>query len=640
MSVYLKVRPQFKAVGKQFGSFALVGLAGTAAHYAVLYLLVEWGQVGAVLASGWGALTGLIVNYFLNHGLTFNSVQPHWRTFPKFALVGSFGLGLNLLLMAGLVNGLQLYYLYAQVLVTGIVLVWNFFANRLWTFKAETAGPGADPASKFSVIWHDCVVPQLNLGPALLGLALLIRLIASCLYPLIDPTESRYAEMARKMLETGNWVTPQIGYGVPFWGKPPLAVWLNAINLSLFGINEFAARLSALLLCAATVGLVYRLALTRVEKPQAFAAPAILAGMALFFVMAGSVAMDQCLNFGVTLALVSFWLAFNTERRIYGYLFFIGLSIGLMAKGPIAVILVGIPVGLWVLIRNEWKAVRQGLPWVGGTVLMLAISVPWYLLAEHRTPGFLEYFFIGEHWKRFTEKGWQGDLYGSGRAHPLGMVWLYWLGAALPWSPIFLAMAGVAFWRKKARQLLESADGWRLYCLLWMLAPLLFFTFSANVIWTYALPGLPGCALLLAEWRRDGWMAWLSNDRAAFWIGILFPALFLAVVLAWQVVPFQFVRTQKSLVSQYLKLRQGSEDKLIYLWEYPYSAEFYTRGGIGEFDNVEQFQNAMDNPKQVFFACPRRSWADLPGAIKRRLQPIGAHNGFLLLYRFPKPEGQ
>jgi 4-amino-4-deoxy-L-arabinose transferase-like glycosyltransferase len=146
-----------------------------------------------------------------------------------------------------------------------------------------------------------------RLGLGLLCLVLLIRLITLSFYPLIDPTESRYAEMARKMLETGIWVTPQIGYGIPFWGKPPLAVWLNAISLGIFGVNEFAARLSALVLCVGTVWIVYRLASARVEKDQAFVAPAVLVGMTLFFIMAGSVAMDQCLTLGVTLALGSFW---------------------------------------------------------------------------------------------------------------------------------------------------------------------------------------------------------------------------------------------------------------------------------------------------------------------------------------------
>lgn len=75
---------------------------------------------------------------------------------------------------------------------------------------------------------------------------LICRLIANYFFPLFDTTESRYAEIARKMLETGNWVTLQQDYGVPFWAKPPLSIWLSAFFMQLLGVNEFAVRLPGL----------------------------------------------------------------------------------------------------------------------------------------------------------------------------------------------------------------------------------------------------------------------------------------------------------------------------------------------------------------------------------------------------------
>lgn len=76
----------------------------------------------------------------------------------------------------------------------------------------------------------------------LLAFALLLRLISLAAYPLMDTTEARYGEMARLMVETGNWLTPQFDYGVPFWGKPPLFTWMSAYGIELFGLNEFAVR--------------------------------------------------------------------------------------------------------------------------------------------------------------------------------------------------------------------------------------------------------------------------------------------------------------------------------------------------------------------------------------------------------------
>jgi putative flippase GtrA len=120
----------------KFIVFASVGVIGTTAHYLLLYQLVESYAVNAVTASGYGAIAGLIVNYGLNYIITFNSQQSHLRAFPKFAVIASMGFGLNMGLMTLLTA--QFYYLYAQILTTLLVLIWNFLGNSLWTFKLES----------------------------------------------------------------------------------------------------------------------------------------------------------------------------------------------------------------------------------------------------------------------------------------------------------------------------------------------------------------------------------------------------------------------------------------------------------------------------------------------------------------------
>ena len=119
----------------KFVSFALVGTLGTLVHYSVLYVLVESQGYNPVTASGCGAMAGLIVNYVLNFKLTFNSSQSHVKTFPKFALIALIGMGFNQALMAALTP--HFYYFYAQILTTLVVLIWNFLANILWTFKMD-----------------------------------------------------------------------------------------------------------------------------------------------------------------------------------------------------------------------------------------------------------------------------------------------------------------------------------------------------------------------------------------------------------------------------------------------------------------------------------------------------------------------
>ncbi|MDD5412514.1 MAG: phospholipid carrier-dependent glycosyltransferase [Methylobacter sp.] len=598
----------------KFMAFSLVGVIGTLAHYSILYALVEFYSFNPVWASGCGALAGLIVNYVLNYSLTFKSQQSHVQTFPKFALIASLGLCLNLALMAFLTP--HLYYLYAQVVTTMVVLIWNFFANSFWTFQMDISGNTVDdkPISMIQKIFS---------GFGLLAIILAIRVPTLGLYPLYDPSESRYAEMGRKMLETGNWVTPLIDYGVPFWGKPPLTVWMTASSLWMGGVNDFSARLPSLLLSLGVAWIIFHLARVQRGQANAWNAVIILASSVLFFVMSGAVEMDICMNFGITLALASFWLALREGKSFWAYLFFIGLSIGVMAKGPIAIVLPGISIGLWTAISNEWTRVWQRLPWFKGTLLMLCISVPWFLIAEHKTPGFLEYFFIGEHWKRFTESGWTGDLYGNGHAHPRGTIWVYWLGAAFPWSLIFLKIVITTLMKKKPVELLQSNVGWRLYCLLWMTSPLLFFTFSANIIWTYPLPGLAGFALLLSDLLKP------SKYRWAF--ALCVPLSFLGLVIAYQFPNMDFFRSQKALVAAYQQASRPDE-RLIYFKERPYSAQFYLQGKALLLTEIAALQDSLTDPSHDFYVLKKDLVSSLPEAVKLRLEPVKSYRGFELFH--------
>ena len=288
---------------------------------------------------------------------------------------------------------------------------------------------------------HDAIKPSRRTWLVwILLAAAFVRIATLGAYPLADKTEARYAEVAREMVTTGNWVTPQL-HGEKFWAKPPLSFWLTAGAMSVFGINEFAARLSPLLLSLIVAGLVYFIALRRRGKEYALAATFILVSSVLFFVSSGAVMTDTAMALGTTLSMVAFWHAVYGKRcreQIWGYLFFLGLAVGLLGKGPVGVVLTFLPIGIWILWTKRWKAAWSQIPWVGGFILLGVLVLPWYLAAEARTPGFLEYFIIGEHYMRFVQPGWAGDLYGSAHSRPHGMIWLFWLIGAFPWSVLFI----------------------------------------------------------------------------------------------------------------------------------------------------------------------------------------------------------
>lgn len=124
---------------KQFLHFAAVGLVGTAAQYIALVGLVSAFSMNAVFASSLGYILGALVNYQLNFRFTFNSNKKHSDTLPKFLSVAAFGFMLNGLLIAVFIERFLFHYLVSQILATGIVLLWNYGANKAWTFREQHA---------------------------------------------------------------------------------------------------------------------------------------------------------------------------------------------------------------------------------------------------------------------------------------------------------------------------------------------------------------------------------------------------------------------------------------------------------------------------------------------------------------------
>jgi putative flippase GtrA len=118
----------------QFQKFVLVGGVATATQYAVLVGMVRILGANPVFASSCGYVISALLNYYLNHRLTFRSAQSHRRALPRFAVIAAVGLLINSTLVWALSERGRLPYLAAQIIATAVVLVWNFTANRKWTF--------------------------------------------------------------------------------------------------------------------------------------------------------------------------------------------------------------------------------------------------------------------------------------------------------------------------------------------------------------------------------------------------------------------------------------------------------------------------------------------------------------------------
>lgn len=444
-------------------------------------------------------------------------------------------------------------------------------------------------------------------------LLLIVRLLVMIWVPLLDPTEARYAEIARKMVETGNWITPQFDYGVPFWAKPPLHTWLSAVGIAVFGATPFAARLGILLAAIATLAILWRWACTFTDRQTAAVAVLVTASSGLFFVASAFVMTDMVLTLGVIACMAGFYSGLE-KRRCWGWLFFVGLAIGLLAKGPVAAVLSLTPIMMWMIWRGDWKDLRR-LPWVGGVALVAVLVIPWYVAAEIVTPGFLHYFLIGEHIQRFLQPGWTGDLYGAGRAHAKGTIWLYWIAATLPWSPLL----PVLIWR--LRKGIPYSGGLYLYLLLFALTPLLFFTLSANILLAYVLPGLPAAALLaVILWNKIGpanafWLKIGVAEIVVIFMGITIASLFGLTRL--------LLPSESPLIAAF-----PNTGRLAILDARSFSAEFYSHGKITRLETLQAVDAWLKPGDGVL--VPKRAQNEFIAHFGNAIKPVAENQKFLL----------
>lgn len=458
------------------------------------------------------------------------------------------------------------------------------------------------------------------------------RFVSLGLYPLLDKTEARYAYIGELMVQSGNWITPLIEPTRPFWAKPVLSTWLTALSLLALGFNAFAARVSSFLIFIAVTWLTFELASRERGREFGLLAACIFASTGLAFYLGGTVMTDPALMLGVCLTMAGYWrcvVAPRAHAKLWGYVFFIGVAIGSLAKGPIGVIIPGMSIVAWATHQRRWMDSWRRLPWVTGVLLAMVLVVPWYLAAEHRTPGFLRYFIVGEHFERFWITGWDGDLYGSARIFPIGSIWPFGFVAMLPWSAI---LVGLLFRREVREQLRPSMlhDPWLSYLIYWLLAPFVLFTFSRNILLTYVATSLPAFALLTMHALQS--CKWRFDRQIVALVSLGPPALFLIVAMVVFADPgWRYLSSQKAMIAEY-QSRHPTGDDLTYLFNEPYSAAFYSHGRTKVAANNDQVATAIAKGV-TYFAVERRYYANLLPELRDRLDIVAEHNDTLLLHR-------
>ena len=483
----------------------------------------------------------------------------------------------------------------------------------------------------------------------------MMRVLTLSSHPLLDPTESRYAEIPREMVSSGDWITPQL-VGMPFWGKPPLSFWLTAESYTLLGVSEFSTRLPSFLLWVLSLALTYVLALEFGGTLFALGSAAILATTGMSYVLSGMVMTDPTLSASVTLTMVAFVLALRrasaAPRSFWNYMFFFGLACSLLAKGLIGPAISILPIVAWCVWQKKKARDFASFPWLGGISLMLLVALPWHLLAELKTPGFLNYYVIGEHFKRYFVSDWQGNLYGKSHREPMGMIWAFFAVGSLPWSAV--AFFSLRRLKKQGVKLgLAQLNEWSIFLLFWMLAPMVFFTPARNILAPYVLPAFPPFAILSAMAVRSvlhrcegaAVPAFLLPRIMSFYIFFV-PVGF--TITAYTLLTHMGVRnSQKALVAKYEELakKEGTATELLYFGVQPYSSEWYSGGAVRSLNEVKKsVTDELNEDDRVYFAVPKGSQS-FPEDGWQRTEDVGNFGKFSLRrelldstpHSFPRP---
>jgi 4-amino-4-deoxy-L-arabinose transferase-like glycosyltransferase len=369
------------------------------------------------------------------------------------------------------------------------------------------------------------------------------------------------------------------------------------------------------------LGYFYRWTSREIGSGAAASGVLILMGSAIFFVSSAAVMTDLVLVACVDTALLAFWRCMHRDDRGAEWTFFVMAGLGLLAKGPLAVVLIGVPIVISALVSGRLGEVWQRIAWVKGLLITALVALPWYLAAEWQHPGFLRYFLIGENLQRFLVSDWKGDLYGPVHEQPHGMIWLYLLIAALPWSLICAAVF------IRARRTIQR--NWRqqrelaIFALAAAGVPMLLFTAAQNVIFPYALPALvPGVIAALVLLGEDA-----MSSRFVAGTAVAAGATALAFVAAATLLHGRLEDESDRALVTAVEAEFGAPLDALYYWQRGYfSADYYSQGHAAVLHDPVEISRMLSQGQPFYLVVTDEQFDALPEDLKLSLQRLGNYS--------------
>lgn len=319
-------------------------------------------------------------------------------------------------------------------------------------------------------------------------------------FGLMGADEPRYAQVAREMLFRHDWVTPTL-FNHPWLEKPPLYYWQAAFAYRLFGVSDWAARLPSAVDAAFMVAGIYFF--LRRFRPGIQLDGALIAASCAGIVGFGRAAStDMPLAAMFTMAMLAWYGWCESRNRRHLALAYLFLALATLAKGPIAVLLAGLIILVFALMKRDSAILRETL-WTPGMALFCVIALPWYIAVQICNPQFFKTFIFQHNLERF----------GTNLYHHPEPFWFFLpvlLIALLPWTVLLVTRLPENF---RCFRRGEKQNTFAVFLAIWLIVPIIFFSFSYSKLPGYILPALPAASLLVAVFIGNH----TANTKLPFW---------------------------------------------------------------------------------------------------------------------------